>query len=86
MNYYVYDVKINIVLFNTVGYCSMYICTEDKMSKEKNLAPEEREKIEKTVLITKEKENLVVCEVCGYANPEKTAICKMCSNYLKGVM
>ena len=27
----------------------------------------------------------VVCDMCGYANPEHTAICKMCSNYLKGV-
>ena len=25
----------------------------------------------------------VVCEVCGHANPEYTAICKMCSNYLQ---
>lgn len=25
----------------------------------------------------------VVCDMCGYANPEHTAICKMCSNYLK---
>ncbi len=29
-----------------------------------------------------DKEKKVVCEVCGYANPEHTAICKMCSNYL----
>lgn len=23
-----------------------------------------------------------ICEVCGYANPEYTAQCKKCSNYL----
>ena len=57
------------------------------MSKEKNSAATESEALEKTVLITqKEKEYFVICEVCGYANPEKTAICKMCSNYLKGVL
>lgn len=30
-----------------------------------------------------QKEEKVVCDVCGYANPEFTAICKQCSNYLK---
>ena len=25
----------------------------------------------------------IVCEVCGYANPEYTAICRKCSNYLQ---
>ena len=56
------------------------------MSTETNSATKEQEVCEKTVLITqKEKENLVICEVCGHANPEKTAICKMCSNYLEGV-
>ena len=29
-----------------------------------------------------EKEKKIVCDVCGYANPEHTAQCKMCSNYL----
>ncbi len=24
-----------------------------------------------------------VCEVCGHANPEYTALCKKCSNYLE---
>ena len=28
------------------------------------------------------KESKIVCAVCGYANPEYTAICKNCSNYL----
>ena len=28
------------------------------------------------------KEETIVCEVCGHVNPEKTAICKKCSNYL----
>ena len=42
---------------------------------------------QKTVIITQDdsKKNVVICDVCGYANPENTAICKMCSNYLKGV-
>ena len=31
------------------------------------------------------KEEKVICDVCGHANPEHTAICKMCSNYLKGM-
>lgn len=25
----------------------------------------------------------LICEVCGYANPEYTAQCKKCSNYLQ---
>ena len=25
----------------------------------------------------------IVCDVCGYANDKYTAVCKMCSNYLK---
>lgn len=57
------------------------------MAKEANSTAKELESVEKTVLIAQnEKEKFVVCEVCGYANPEKTAICKMCSNYLKGVL
>lgn len=28
------------------------------------------------------KAETIVCEVCGHVNPEKTAICKNCSNYL----
>ena len=57
------------------------------MSKETNSVVGEKEAFEKTVLIAqKEKERIEICEVCGYANPEKTAICKMCSNYLKGVL
>ena len=27
-------------------------------------------------------EKKIICEVCGHANPENTAICCMCSNYL----
>lgn len=30
-----------------------------------------------------EKPVKVICEVCGHANPEDVAMCKMCSNYLK---
>ena len=37
-----------------------------------------------TILVSSatEKEQKVICDVCGYANPENTAICKKCSNYL----
>ena len=39
---------------------------------------------QKTIVInmTEENKNVIICEVCGHANPENTAICKMCSNYL----
>ena len=57
------------------------------MSQATNSKSQEQETFEKAVLIAqKEKEKFIVCEVCGYANPEKTAICKMCSNYLKGAL
>ena len=29
-----------------------------------------------------EQPKLIICDMCGHANPEYTAICKMCSNYL----
>lgn len=29
-----------------------------------------------------EKKVMVVCEVCGHANPKYTALCEQCSNYL----
>jgi ribosomal protein L40E len=25
-----------------------------------------------------------ICDICGHANPETAALCKMCSNYLEG--
>ena len=25
---------------------------------------------------------MIVCDMCGHANPEFTALCQMCSNYL----
>lgn len=28
------------------------------------------------------KQEYIICEVCGCKNPEKTAICKNCSNYI----
>ena len=31
-----------------------------------------------------EKEEKIVCPVCGHANSEYAALCKMCSNYLRG--
>ena len=56
------------------------------MGKETGSTKKEPETVEKTVLIMqKEKEGFVICDVCGYANPENTGICKMCSNYLEGV-
>ena len=30
-----------------------------------------------------EKETVIVCDMCGHKNPEHTAMCEMCSNYLK---
>ena len=30
-----------------------------------------------------EKETIIVCDVCGHKNPENTAMCVMCSNYLR---
>ncbi|MBR2623271.1 MAG: hypothetical protein IKD15_03505 [Clostridia bacterium] len=30
-----------------------------------------------------EKEKVIVCDICGHKNPEDTAMCVMCSNYLK---
>ena len=29
-----------------------------------------------------EQKVMVVCDVCGHANPQYTALCEMCSNYL----
>ena len=42
---------------------------------------------EKIIVVTHEKTKqiMLICDVCGYANPEHTAICKMCSNYLEGI-
>lgn len=34
------------------------------------------------ILTCKQEEEMIVCEVCGHANPKYTALCKMCSNYL----
>ena len=56
------------------------------MSKETNSTAQEQDVFEKTILLAqREKEKVVLCEVCGHANTEKDALCKMCSNYLKGV-
>ena len=32
----------------------------------------------------KEPEKVIVCDVCGHKNPDNTALCEMCSNYLLG--
>ena len=29
-----------------------------------------------------EKQTYIVCDMCGHKNPENTALCEMCSNYL----
>ena len=45
----------------------------------------DQEKAEKEIHVLqyeKDKEKRIVCPMCGHANPEFTAICKMCSNYL----
>ena len=40
----------------------------------------------KTVVVTSATPpKVILCEVCGHANPENTAMCKMCSNYLEGI-
>ncbi len=33
--------------------------------------------------ISNQEPKKIVCDVCGYANPDYTAQCKKCSNYLK---
>lgn len=30
-----------------------------------------------------EPQKYIVCDMCGHKNPEYTALCEMCSNYLK---
>ena len=32
-----------------------------------------------------ESKKFKICDVCGHANPESAALCKVCSNYLEGV-
>ena len=45
---------------------------------------EEAKKEEQLIIPYKvEETKKIVCEVCGYANPDYTAICKKCSNYLQ---
>ena len=40
---------------------------------------------EKTVIVSSpQSPTVIVCDVCGHVNPENTALCKMCSNYLEG--
>ena len=55
------------------------------MIKETNVSATENTSAQSTILLTQEKEEkFIICDVCGYANSHKAAICKMCSNYLKG--
>ena len=85
---YVKKYGINYVAyFNAAEFVLTFKITEGRMTKETKSTVKPQETLEKAVFFAeKEKEDLVICEVCGYANPEKTAICKMCSNYLKGVL
>ena len=54
------------------------------MNKETDSGTAEKDKSLSTLLLTQAKEEkFITCEVCGYVNSEKTAICKMCSNYLE---
>ena len=56
------------------------------MAKENPSVVAEKQPEQSTLILTQEKkEERIICEVCGHANPHDTAICKMCSNYLKGV-
>ena len=56
---------------------------------EKNKLSEKKDANELSLVMVpkgKTEEVRIVCPVCGYANPNYTALCKMCSNYLtKGV-
>lgn len=57
------------------------------MNKEKNNSVASAESAEdgcKIVIPFKPvEEKRLVCDVCGWANPPFTAICKKCSNYLE---
>ena len=56
------------------------------MAKENPSVVAEKQTEQSTLILTQEKkEERIICEVCGHANPHDTAICKMCSNYLEGV-
>ena len=37
------------------------------------------------VVYSVEKPEFIVCEMCGHKNPEKTAICNNCSNYISKI-
>ena len=56
------------------------------MDKEMNSTAVEDNSIKKTIVFSQKKEEkFIICDVCGYANQNKTTMCKMCSNYLKGL-
>lgn len=56
------------------------------MDKEINSSAKEENSGKKTIVLSQEKEEkFAICDVCGYANPHKATMCKMCSNYLKGL-
>ena len=56
------------------------------MIKETNASATDNTPLQNTLVLTQEKEEkFIICDVCGYANSHKAAMCKMCSNYLKGV-
>ncbi len=56
---------------------------------EKNIIEKSGElKLNIPVVFTKEEKDSdvkkIICDICGHANPAHAAMCKMCSNYLKG--
>jgi hypothetical protein len=57
----------------------------EKATKEKVISEAPSRKDGCSLLVTCDecpKKERIVCDVCGYANPAHTALCKMCSNYL----
>ena len=56
------------------------------MNKEINSSAKEDNLTGKAIFLSQEKEEkFIICDVCGYSNPHKASMCKMCSNYLKGL-
>ena len=55
------------------------------MKDDNNIKIDRDNKTQEKIIIPYKVENqkMIVCEMCGYANPEYTAICKNCSNYIE---
>lgn len=52
---------------------------KNSVAKSKN---EQQTTASPVIFTCKQEDEMIVCEVCGHANPKYTALCKMCSNYL----